>query len=55
MGLRKFIKRGCEEFSSFTRFEVGTSPRLVFGMKYGCGVFLLKGAYSELFSIAMFP
>jgi hypothetical protein len=52
MGVWKVIRRGWEDFSSLTRFEVGVlALRLVYGMTYG-GRAALKGEYPELFSIA---
>ena len=52
MGLWKFIRRGWEEFSSFTRFEGGDSSKVSFLQDFWCEVLPLKGAFPELFSIA---
>lgn len=47
-----FIRRGREEFSNYTIFEVVIVQRLVSGMTWGCGEQPLKVAFLELFSIA---
>ena len=52
MGIWKFIRKGWEEFSSFTRFEGGDSSKVSFLQDFWCEVLPLKGAFPELFSIA---
>lgn len=52
VGLWKFIRRGWEEFSRFTRFEVSDGSKINFCHDMWCGEQPLKEVFSELFSIA---
>jgi hypothetical protein len=52
LGLWKFIRRGCEEFSKGSRFKVGDGSKISFWHNVWCGERPFKTTFSGLYSIA---
>lgn len=52
MGVWKFIRKGWDSFSSFTRFVVGDDFKISFWHDLQCGGTTLKVAFPTLFGIA---
>jgi hypothetical protein len=52
VGLWKNIRKGCETFYGFARFEVGNGVRTKFWYALWCGDAILNEAFPDLFSMA---
>jgi hypothetical protein len=51
VGLRNYMRRGWEKFSSHAKFEMGDSFKVSFWHDLCCGNMALKGAFPDLFGI----
>jgi hypothetical protein len=51
VGLWNFIRRGWEEFSSFTRFEWMKAPRSILAMMRGVGSILLRKHFESCLAL----
>ena len=52
VGVWKGIRRGCDTFKRYVRFEVGNGSRVLFWQDVWCGEQPLMNAFPTLFTIA---